>query len=139
MAHKLGSAFHIPHGLANALLINEVIKYNSSDNPIKQTAFPQYKYPLAKSRYAKIADHLKLPGKNDEEKIENLINEIEKLKKDIGIPKSIEKAGVDKKDFYAKLDEMSENAFDDQCTSTNPRYPLISEIKDIYIKSFEGK
>jgi len=139
MAHKLGSAFHIPHGLANALLINEVIKYNSSDNPIKQTAFPQYKYPLAKSRYAKIADHLKLPGKNDEEKIENLINEIEKLKKDIGIPNSIEKAGVDKKDFYAKLDEMSENAFDDQCTSTNPRYPLISEIKDIYIKSFEGK
>ena len=139
MAHKLGSAFHIPHGLANALLINEVIKYNSSDNPIKQTAFPQYKYPLAKSRYAKIADHLNLPGKNDEEKIENLINEIEKLKKDIGIPKSIEKAGVDKKDFYAKLDEMSENAFDDQCTSTNPRYPLISEIKDIYIKSFEGK
>ena len=139
MAHKLGSAFHIPHGLANALLINEVIKYNSSDNPIKQTAFPQYKYPLAKSRYAKIADHLNLPGKNDEEKIENLINEIDKLKKDIGIPKSIEKAGVDKKDFYAKLDEMSENAFDDQCTSTNPRYPLISEIKDIYIKSFEGK
>ncbi|MGM0641342.1 MAG: bifunctional acetaldehyde-CoA/alcohol dehydrogenase [Thermotogota bacterium] len=139
MAHKLGSAFHIPHGLANALLISDVIRYNSSDNPIKQTAFPQYKYPLAKSRYAKIANHLNLPGKKDEEKIENLIKEIEQLKKDIGIPKTIEKAGVDKKDFYAKLDEISENAFDDQCTSTNPRYPLISEIKDIYIKSFEGK
>ncbi len=138
MAHKLGAAFHVPHGVANGLLINEVIKFNAVDNPRKQAAFPQYKYPNAKWRYAKIADYLNLGGKTEEEKVDLLIGKIDELKDAVGIPKSIKEFGVGEKAFYAKLDVMSENAFDDQCTGANPRYPLISELKDMYISAFEG-
>ncbi len=139
MAHKLGSTFKIPHGLANALLINQVIKYNSNDVPIKQTAFPQYKYPLTKTNYAKIADHLGLGGSSQEEKVDLLIQAIEDLKAEVDIPANIEEAGVTEHKFYEKLDKMSELAFDDQCTGANPRYPLISEIKDLYIEAFKGE
>ena len=139
MAHKLGAAHHIAHGVANGLLLNEVIKFNAVDNPRKQAAFPQYKYPNAKWRYARIADYLGLGGKTDEEKIDNLINAIDDLKQAVGIPMSIKDAGVSEKAFYASLDDMSENAFDDQCTGANPRYPLISELKDMYISAYEGK
>ncbi|KRQ86511.1 Aldehyde-alcohol dehydrogenase [Caloramator mitchellensis] len=139
MAHKLGATFHIPHGVANALLISEVVRFNAVDNPRKQTAFPQYKYPNAKWRYAQIADYLRLGGKDEDEKVELLINAIEQLKEKVNIPKSIKEAGVSEKKFYAALDEMAEQAFDDQCTGTNPRYPLISEIKELYIRAFEGR
>lgn len=139
MAHKLGASHHIPHGIANALLINEVIKFNSVDNPRKQAAFPQYKYPNAKWRYAKIADYLTLGGNTEDEKVELLIIAIDKLKEMINIPLTINDAGVTKEKFYATLDEMSEQAFDDQCTGANPRYPLISEIKQMYINTFDKK
>ncbi|MCX7951490.1 MAG: bifunctional acetaldehyde-CoA/alcohol dehydrogenase [Clostridiales bacterium] len=139
MAHKLGAMHHIPHGIANALLINEVIRFNAVDNPRKQTAFPQYKYPNAKWRYARIADYLGLGGNTDEEKVELLINAIDELKEKLNIPKTIKEAGVSEKKFYATLDEMAEQAFDDQCTGANPRYPLISEIKEMYINAFEGR
>ncbi|MBN2222428.1 MAG: bifunctional acetaldehyde-CoA/alcohol dehydrogenase [Vallitaleaceae bacterium] len=139
MAHKLGAAHHIPHGVANGLLINEVIRFNAVDNPRKQAAFPQYKYPNAKWRYARIADYLQLGGKTEEEKVEKLIEAIDGLKKAVNIPMTIKEAGVTEEKFYASLDEMSENAFDDQCTGANPRYPLISELKQMYINVFEGK
>lgn len=139
MAHKLGAAFNIPHGIANALLINQIIKYNSTDCPNKQCAFPQYKYPNAKTKYGQVADELNLGGNTDDEKVENLINAITELKKDINIPLSIKDAGVSEKDFYEKLDEMVELAFDDQCTGANPAYPLMSEIREIYIKAFNGE
>lgn len=138
MAHKLGAMHHVPHGIANGMLINEVIRFNASDNPRKQTAFPQYKYPNAKWRYAQIADYLRLGGSNEEEKIENLIRAIDELKAKIHIPKTIKDAGVSEQKFYGTLDEMAESAFDDQCTGANPRYPLICEIKQMYINAFEG-
>lgn len=138
MAHKLGAMHHVPHGIANALLINEVIRYNAVDNPRKQTVFPQYKYPNAKWRYAQIADYLRLGGKDEEEKIENLIKAIEVLKEKINIPKTIRDAGVSEQKFYSTLDIMAEEAFDDQCTGANPRYPLICELKQMYINAFEG-
>ncbi|QEK12684.1 bifunctional acetaldehyde-CoA/alcohol dehydrogenase [Crassaminicella thermophila] len=137
MAHKLGAMHHIPHGVANGLLINEVIRFNAVDNPRKQAAFPQYKYPNAKWRYARIADYLNLGGNTDDEKVELLIKAIDELKAKINIPKTISEAGVSKHKFYATLDKMSEQAFDDQCTGANPRYPLISEIKQMYINIFE--
>ncbi|KAJ49272.1 acetaldehyde dehydrogenase/alcohol dehydrogenase [Clostridium tetanomorphum] len=139
MAHKLGATHHISHGLANALLINEVIRFNAVDNPRKQASFPQYKYPNAKWRYARIADYLHLGGNTEEEKVELLIKAIDKLKEKIDIPSSISEAGVSTRKFYATLDEMSEQAFDDQCTAANPRYPLISEIKQMYINAFGDK
>ncbi len=139
MAHKLGSAFKLPHGLSNALLINEVIRYNASDVPVKQTAFPQYKYPSTKINYAKIADHLGLGGENADEKVELLIDAIEDLKVKIDIPANIKAAGVTEDKFYSKLDEISELAFDDQCTGANPRYPLISELKELYIKAYKDE
>lgn len=137
MAHKLGAEHHIAHGVANALLINEVIRFNAVDNPLKQTAYPQYKYPNVKTRYARIADYLNLGGKTEEEKVELLINAIDELKEKINLPKTIKETGVSEKKFYATLDEMSEQAFDDQCTGANPRYPLISEIKQMFIHAFD--
>jgi acetaldehyde dehydrogenase/alcohol dehydrogenase len=139
MAHKLGSTFDLPHGLANALLINQVINYNATDVPLKQTSFPQYKYPLATRRYAKIADHLNLGGSSEEEKAKLLIRSIAQLKNELDIPSSIEEAGVTEVNFYEELDRMAELAFDDQCTGANPRYPLIDEIKELYIKAFKGE
>ena len=137
MAHKLGSIHHVPHGVANGILINEVIKFNATENPRKQAAFPQYKYPNARWRYAQIADYLKLGGNTEEEKIELLIKAIDGLKNKVNMPKTISEAGVSKDSFYRTLDEMCEDAFDDQCTGANPRYPLISEIKQMYINVFE--
>ncbi|QYJ99831.1 bifunctional acetaldehyde-CoA/alcohol dehydrogenase [Shewanella psychrotolerans] len=144
MAHKLGAEFHIPHGLANALLIDNVIRFNATDLPTKQAAFSQYDRPKALCRYAKIAEHLNLKGAigegiSDEEKVEALLEEIAKLKKTIGIPASIQEAGVNEADFFAKLDELAEDAFDDQCTGANPRYPLIAELKALLTASFYGK
>lgn len=138
MAHKLGAEHHIAHGVANAVLINHTIKFNAVDNPRKQAAFPQYKYPNAKWRYAKIAEYLNLGGNTEDEKVDNLIKAIEELKAKVGIPANIAECGVSKQAFYASLDKMSEEAFDDQCTGANPRYPLISEIKQMYINAFEG-
>jgi len=138
MAHKLGAFFHVPHGLANALLICQVIKYNSSDNPLKLTAFPQYKYPQAKKRYVKIADMLGLKGKCENDKVDNLINMITDLKIKLNIPLSLKEAGINETEFMEKLDLMSEHAFDDQCTGANPRFPLVSEIKELYLKAFHG-
>lgn len=138
MAHKMGSAFDLPHGMANALLLSQVIRYNSTSNPIKQTAFPQYKYPQAKERYANIADFLGFDGKTLDEKVDKLIEAIQNLKKEIDIPLSIKDANVNEKLFNAKLDELSELAFDDQCTGANPRYPLITEIKELYLKAYNG-
>lgn len=139
MAHKLGAEHHIPHGIANALLINQVIKFNAVDNPRKQAAFPQYKYPNAKWRYAQVADYLGLGGKTEDEKVNNLIKAIDELKAKLNIPTSIAEAGVKREVFFATLDKLSEEAFDDQCTGANPRYPLISEIKQMYINVYEGK
>ena len=139
MAHKLGAAFHVPHGLANALLINEVIRFNATTKPTKQGTFPQYKCPDAKERYASLADFLKLGGKNDDEKVELLIKKVQELKDRLQIPKTIQEAGVPEKQFLAALDKLSEDAFDDQCTGANPRYPLISEIKDMYLRAYYGK
>ncbi|WP_442587367.1 bifunctional acetaldehyde-CoA/alcohol dehydrogenase [Pedobacter sp. AW31-3R] len=139
LAHKLGATHHVPHGVANGMLITDVIRFNAVDNPRKQAAFPQYKYPNAKWRYSKIAEYLNLGGNTEDEKVELLIAAIEDLKAKVNIPKSIKAFGVDEGKFYASLDTMSEQAFDDQCTGANPRYPLISEMKQLYIKAFEGK
>ena len=138
MAHKLGAYHHIPHGIANALLISQVIRYNSSETPNKMGTFPAYVYPHTLQRYAEIAEYLKLGGENDTEKVENLINKIEELKDKIGIKKTIRDYGIDEETFLTTLDKMSEDAFDDQCTGTNPRYPLISEIKEMYLKAYYG-
>ena len=138
MAHKLGAMFHVPHGVANALLFRQIIKYNAVDCPKKQAIFPQYKFPNAKAKYGQIADELGLGGKNDDEKVELYIKAIEDLMKKINLPFSIKEFGVSEKDFYEKLDEMVELAFDDQCTGANPAYPLMTDIKQIYIDAFEG-
>ena len=138
MAHKLGAEHHIAHGVANGILIDHVIRFNAVDNPRKQASFPQYKYPNAKWRYAKIAEHLNLGGKNDDEKVENLIKAIQNLKKQINLPSTIAECGVTKEAFYSTLDSMTEDAFDDQCTGANPRYPLMSELKEMYINAYSN-
>ncbi|CDL80676.1 bifunctional acetaldehyde-CoA/alcohol dehydrogenase [Xenorhabdus szentirmaii] len=140
MAHKLGSEFHIPHGLANALLICNVIRYNANDNPTKQTAFSQYDRPQARRRYAEIADYLGLTSSGDRTaaKIEKLLAWLEEMKIQLGIPASIRDTGVQEADFLAKIDKLAEDAFDDQCTGANPRYPLISELKQLLLDSFYG-
>lgn len=139
MAHKLGAFHHIAHGVANALMLNEVIRFNASETPAKMGMFPQYEYPQTKRRYAEVAEALGLGGNNDDEKLENLIKAIEELKEKIGIKKTIKDYGVEEKVFLESLDEMSEQAFDDQCTGANPRYPKISEIKEMYLKAYYGK
>jgi acetaldehyde dehydrogenase / alcohol dehydrogenase len=138
MAHKLGAAFHLPHGVANALMIPYVIRYNASVTPRKMATFPQYTHPYARERYVRIADHLGLGGANDEEKIDRLIAAVERLRAEVEIPASLVEAGVRSGDFMKQVDALSELAFDDQCTSANPRYPLISEIKAMYLKALEG-
>jgi acetaldehyde dehydrogenase / alcohol dehydrogenase len=139
MAHKLGAAFHIPHGLANALLIANVIRYNANNNPAKQTAFSQYDRPKARARYAEIADHLKLGGARTGDKVDRLIAWVEGLKKELEIPASIQAAGVAEADFLAKVDDIAVAAFDDQCTGANPRFPLMSELKQLLIDSYYGR
>lgn len=138
MAHKLGAAFNIPHGIANALLLSQIIKYNATDCPDKQAIFPQYRFPCAKNRYAQIADEIGLQGATDDEKVERLLDAITELKKAIKIPLSIKEFGVTEADFYAKLDTLTEQAFDDQCTGANPVYPLMKDIKQLYIDAFNG-
>ncbi|MFA0016309.1 bifunctional acetaldehyde-CoA/alcohol dehydrogenase [Vibrio lentus] len=140
MAHKIGAEFHLPHGLANALLISNVVRYNANDNPTKQTAFSQYDRPQARRRYAEVADHLGLSQAGDRtaQKIERLLTWLEELKVDLDIPLSIQAAGVNESDFVAKLDELAVEAFDDQCTGANPRYPLITELKEVLTTSYFG-
>ena len=138
MAHKLGAMYHVPHGVANALLFRQIIKYNASDAPHKQAIFPQYKFPNAKAKYGQIADELGLGGKNDDEKVELLIKAVDELMDKIDLPKSIKDFGVDEKTFMDNLDELVELAFDDQCTGANPAYPLMSDIKQIYIDGYYG-
>ncbi|MBE7705903.1 MAG: bifunctional acetaldehyde-CoA/alcohol dehydrogenase [Cyanobacteria bacterium SIG30] len=139
MAHKLGAMYNVPHGVANALLIRQIIRFNSTDCPKKQAIFPQYKFPNAKAKYGQIADELNLGGKDDDEKVELLIKVISQLIKDINLPESIKEFGVDEKTFMENLDELVELAFDDQCTGANPAYPLMSQMKQIYIDAYEGK
>ena len=139
MAHKLGAYHHIPHGIANALLITDVMRFNAAEVPAKMGTFSQYAYPHCKERYVECANFLGIAGKNDDEKFENFLKAIEELKDKVGIKKTIKDYGVDEKDFLATLDEMVENAFDDQCTGANPRYPLMSEIKAMYLKAYYGK
>lgn len=136
MAHKLGSEFHVPHGLANALLINQTIRFNATDAPRKQAVFPQYKYPIATERYARIARYCGIQGNTDMEVVENLITAINELKDKVGIPDSIKEAGVNETQFNERLDRLSELAFDDQCTGANPRYPSIEEIREMYSNAF---
>ena len=139
MAHKLGAYHHIPHGIANALLITDVMRFNAAEVPAKMGTFSQYAYPHCKERYVECADFLGIQGKNTDEKFENFLKAIEELKDKVGIKKTIKDYGIDEKDFLATLDEMVENAFDDQCTGANPRYPLMSEIKTMYLKAYYGK
>jgi acetaldehyde dehydrogenase/alcohol dehydrogenase len=136
-AHKLGSAFHLPHGLANALLIPHVIRFNATDAPRKQTAFPQYTHPVAKARYARIADHLGLEGDSLEDKVDRLIEAVVALRREVHLPSTIREAGVDREAFLARVDELAELAFDDQCTGANPRYPLIEEIRQLYLQAYD--
>ena len=138
MAHKLGSFHHIPHGIANALMIEEVIIFNSEKKPTKMGTFPQYEYPKTLEKYAQVAEYLGITGRSNEEKVDKLIDKINKLKKTIGIKKTIRDYGIDEQEFLAMLDDMSEQAFDDQCTVSNPRYPLMSEIKQMYLNAYYG-
>ena len=139
MAHKLGAFHHLPHGIANALMIDHVIRFNSSETPAKMGTFPQYDHPHTLERYAEFAEYVGAKGKTDSEKVENLIKMIDELKKKVGIKETIKDYGIDEKDFLGRLDDMTEQAFDDQCTGANPRYPLMSEIKEMYLKAYYGK
>ena len=138
MAHKLGSFHHMPHGVANALMIDEVLRFNASETPTKMGTFSQYDHPHTLARYAEVADYLGIKGKTNEDKLENLIKALDELKEKVGIKKTIKDYGVDEKDFLDRLDEMVEQAFDDQCTGANPRYPLMSEIKQMYLNAYYG-
>ncbi|NEQ76530.1 MAG: bifunctional acetaldehyde-CoA/alcohol dehydrogenase [Okeania sp. SIO2C9] len=139
IAHQLGAIFHIPHGLANALMISHIIRYNSTNAPFKQATFSQYKYPNAKWRYSQIADYLLLGGETEDEKVDLLIAAIEELKSQVGIPKAIKDVvSVSEAEFFAKLDDLADQAFDDQCTGSNPRYPLISDIKQLLTNAYHG-
>jgi len=139
MAHKLGAFHHLPHGIANALLITEVLRFNAAEVPVKMGTFSQYDHPHTLERYAQVADYLQLGGETDAEKLEKLIEAIEDLKKRVGIKATIREYGVEESDFLARLDEMVEQAFDDQCTGANPRYPLMSEIKQMFLNAYYGK
>ena len=139
MAHKLGAFHHLPHGVANALMIDEVLRFNAAEVPAKMGTFPQYGYPHTLARYAEVADYLGIKGDNDQEKLDNLIKEIDKLKEKVGIKATIKEYVPDEADFLNRLDEMTEQAFYDQCTGANPRYPLMSEIKQMYLDAYYGK
>ncbi len=139
MAHKLGAFHHLPHGIANALMIDHVLRFNAAETPRKMGTFPQYDHPHTLARYAEVADYLGIKGKNDAEKLDNLIKAIDELKEKVGIKKTIKEYGVDEKHFLDTLDNMVEQAFDDQCTGANPRYPLMSEIKEMYLKAYYGE
>ena len=139
MAHKLGAFHHLPHGVANALMIDEVLRFNAAEVPAKMGTFPQYDHPHTLARYAEVADYLGIKGKNDSEKLENFIKAIDELKEKVGIKKTIKDYGIDEQNFLDRLDEMVEQAFDDQCTGANPRYPLMSEIKQMYLNAYYGK
>ncbi|NJM97162.1 MAG: bifunctional acetaldehyde-CoA/alcohol dehydrogenase [Phormidesmis sp. RL_2_1] len=139
MAHQLGATFHIPHGLANALMISHVIRYNATDAPFKQATFSQYKYPNAKWRYAQVADHLHLGGATDDEKVNRLIGAIEQLKSQVDIPTAIASTlTLPADEFYAQVDSLADHAFDDQCTLANPRYPLISDLRELFMQAYRG-
>ncbi len=138
MAHKLGAFHHLPHGVANALMLEEVLRFNASEVPAKMGTFSQYDHPHTLARYAEVADYLGLGGKTDEEKLENLIKAVNDLKEKIGIKKTIKDYGIDEKYFLDTLDDMVEQAFDDQCTGANPRYPLMKEIKEMYLRAYYG-
>ena len=138
MGHKLGAYHHLPHGVTVALVLDEVMRFNSAEVPNKMGTFPQYDHPHTLRRYAQIAEALGIQGENDEEKLEKLIQKIDELKEKVGMKKTIREYGISEEDFLATLDEMSEKAFDDQCTGANPRYPLISEIKELYLKAYYG-
>ena len=139
MAHKLGAFHHLPHGVANALMIEEVLRFNASETPVKMGTFSQYDHPHTLARYAEVADYLGVKGETDTDKLEGLISMINELKEKIGIKATIRDYGIDESDFLARLDEMTEQAFDDQCTGANPRYPLMSEIKQMYLNAYYGK
>ncbi len=139
MAHKLGAFHHLPHGVANALMIDEVLRFNASETPVKMGTFPQYAYPHTLERYAEVADYLGIKGKNNKEKLNNLIKAIDELKARVGIKPAIKDYVPDEKDFLDRLDDMVEQAFDDQCTGANPRYPLMSEIKQMYLNAYYSK
>ncbi len=139
MAHKLGAFYHLPHGVANALMIDEVLRFNASEVPAKMGTFSQYDHPKTLRKYAEVAETLGIEGKNDKEKLENLIKAIDELKAKVGIKKTIKEYGVDENEFLKRLDDMVEQAFDDQCTGANPRYPLMSEIKQMYLNAYYGK
>ena len=138
MAHKLGAFHHLPHGVANALMIDEVLRFNAAETPAKMGTFPQYDHPHTLARYAEVADYLGIKGKDDAEKLENLIKAIDELKAKVGIKPAIKDYNIDEKDFFDRLDEMTVQAFDDQCTGANPRYPLLSEIKQMYTNAYYG-
>ena len=139
MAHKLGAFHHLPHGVANALMIDEVLRFNAAEAPVKMGTFSQYDHPHTLARYAQVADHLGVKGESNEEKLEGLIALIDELKAKVGMKKTIAEYGIDENVFLASLDEMVEQAFDDQCTGANPRYPLMSEIKQMYLNAYYGK
>ncbi len=139
MAHKLGAFHHLPHGVANALMIDEVLRFNAAEVPAKMGTFSQYDHPKTLRKYAEVAEFLGIKGKNDGEKLENLIKAIDALKDKVGIKKTIRDYGIDEKTFLGTLDEMVEQAFDDQCTGANPRYPLMREIKDMYLAAYYGE
>ncbi len=138
MAHKLGAFHHLPHGVANALMIDEVLRFNAAEIPVKMGTFPQYDHPHTLARYAEIADYLKLGGNTDAEKLERLIAAVDALKEQVGIKKTIRDYGIDETDFLNRLDAMVEQAFDDQCTGANPRYPLMHEIRQMYLNAYYG-
>ncbi|MGN1067788.1 MAG: iron-containing alcohol dehydrogenase, partial [Christensenellales bacterium] len=138
MAHKLGAFHHLPHGVANALMIDEVLRFNAAEVPVKMGTFPQYDHPHTLARYAEIADYLKLGGNTDAEKLERLIAAVDALKEQVCIKKTIRDYGIDETDFLNRLDAMVEQAFDDQCTGANPRYPLMHEIRQMYLNAYYG-
>ncbi|MCL1990025.1 MAG: bifunctional acetaldehyde-CoA/alcohol dehydrogenase [Defluviitaleaceae bacterium] len=139
MAHKIGAKFHIPHGIANAMLMNEVIRYNATDAPFRQGTFSQYHAPKALERYGQAADYMGVTGRTNEEKVEGLIAKINGLKAELGVPMSIKDYGISEADFVGAVEQLAEEAFDDQCTGANPRYPLIADLKQLYLNAYYGE